>query len=442
MKILYRYILREHIAPFLFAFFVITFLLIIDYVPRIIDTVIDKNIGLGVVLELIGLNLAWMLALSVPMSVLVATLMAFGRLSSDFEIIAIKSSGVNILRPMIPLLVLAALLSYGMIQFNDKVLPDLNKRARLLYGDISAMRPTLVFRSGVFISDIPGYLVLIDDIDHATSLVRGVRITETKEQSRPRIVVADHGYLKMTDGGRNMQFTLYNGEIHSLDMLEPDNYRKVHFDNQVINISGTGSELVRSESDMRLDREMDLEEMRKNVAKANEAIAPSQLQIGEMLRKKYDYLFGNTFKYNFSSDTLSDSAALYYVRSDAQVLVQHMERNQQQIAAQAAVADKYLVEIYKKYSIPIAALVFVIVGAPLGMMARRAGMGMAIAVSIILFVVYWAFLIGGEDLADRDILSPFAAMWAANILLGTLGLYFIYLVVSEKPIFSWFRNLS
>ncbi len=440
MKILYRYILREHIAPFFFAFFVITFLLIIDYVPRIIDTVLDKNIGLGVVVELIALNLAWMLALSIPMSVLVATLMAFGRLSSDFEIIAIKSSGVSILRLFVPLLCLAAMLSYGMIQFNDKILPDLNKRARLLYGDIASMRPTLIFRSGVFITDIPGYLVLIDDIDHATSLVRGVRITETNVQSKPRIVVADHGYLKMTDGGRNMQFTLYNGEIHSLDLLEPNNYRKVHFDNQIINISGTGSELIRSETEMRTDREMGLTEMRQNVGKAIDAMKPTQQRIGEVIRNKFAYLFGDTFKYNLANDTLTDSAALYYVRMDAQVLTQHMERNQQQVDAQIRIANKYKVEIYKKYAIPTAALVFVICGAPLGMMTRRSGMGVAIAVSIFLFVIYWAFLIGGEDLADRGLVTPFWAMWGANISLGALGLYLIYVVVSERPLFSWFRK--
>lgn len=440
MKILYRYILREHIAPFFLAFFVITFLLIIDYVPRIIDTVIDKNIGLPVVIELIGLNLAWMLALSVPMSVLVATLMAFGRLSSDFEITAMKASGVNVLRILLPLLLFAALLSYGMIQFNDKILPDLNKRARLLFGDISAMRPTLVFRSGVFITDIPGYLVLIDDIDHATSLVRGVRITDTKVPSKPRIVVADHGYLKMTDEGRNMQFTLYNGEIHSLDLTEPDNYRKVHFDNQVINISGTGSELVRSDTEFRTDREMGITEMTKSVDLAVTSAKPNRDRIGEVLRRKYDYLFGKTFKYNFSQDTPSDSLAYALVKSDASVLVQHIERNQQQIEAQTRVANKYRVEIYKKYAIPVAALVFVLVGAPLGMMTRRSGMGMAIAVSIFLFVIYWAFLIGGEDLADRGVVSPFIAMWGANMFLGLLGIYLIYVVVSERPLFSWFRR--
>jgi lipopolysaccharide export system permease protein len=184
MKILQRYILREHVPPFLFSFFIITFLLIIDYVPRIIDHVIDKNLSIWVVLELIGLNLAWMLALSVPMSVLVATLMAFGRLTSDMEISAIKSSGVHLMKILTPLLIAGGLITIGMISFNDKVLPDLNKRARTLWGDISAMRPTLVFKSGIFVTDIPGYLVLIDHIDHATSRVDGVRITDTHNRRK------------------------------------------------------------------------------------------------------------------------------------------------------------------------------------------------------------------------------------------------------------------
>ena len=173
MKILTRYILREHIGPFFFAFFTITFLLVIDFVPKIIDRVIDKDIDLMIVLELVGMNLAWMLALSVPMSVLVATLMAFGRLGSDFEITAIKASGINLLHVLIPLMVAASIITLGMIGFHDKVLPDLNKKARTLLGDIQSMRPTLVFQSGIFITDIPGYLVLIDRIDHATSYVEG-----------------------------------------------------------------------------------------------------------------------------------------------------------------------------------------------------------------------------------------------------------------------------
>ncbi|UCG62184.1 MAG: LptF/LptG family permease [Candidatus Zixiibacteriota bacterium] len=440
MKILSRYILKEHIAPFLFAFFTITFLLIIDYVPRITDHVIDKDLSVWVALELLALNLAWMLALSVPMSVLVATMTAFGRLTSDFEITAIKTSGINMLRVILPLLAAGAVLTFGMIQFNDKVLPDLNKQARVLWGDISAMRPTLVFRSGVFISDIPGYIVLIDHIDHRTSRVEGIRITDTKDNTKPRIVVAEYGYLKMTDNNRNMRFTLYNGEIHSLDTEDPDNYRKVDFENQIINISGTGSELKRTDPEFRSDREMAIDQMRERVTTAEKQIEPFREKMMASLMTKMSYLMADTFKF-IKPDTVSDSAALYTVRTNSDNLARHVQRSSQQIKAQQRTMDRYNLEIQKKYSIPGAIIAFILVGAPLGTISRRKGMGGAIAVSIVLFIIYWAFLIGGEDLADRGIVSPFWAMWSANFLIGALGLYLLYIVVTEKPIFGYFRKL-
>jgi len=439
MKILTRYILREHIAPFFFAFFTITFLLVIDFVPRIIDRVIDKDIDLMIVLELVGMNLAWMLALSVPMSVLVATLMAFGRLGSDFEITAIKASGINLLHILLPLMVVASLLTWGMIEFHDKILPDLNKKARTLLGDIQSMRPTLIFQSGIFITDIPGYLVLIDRIDHATSYVQGVRISETKDPNRPRLIIAKDGYMEMTDGGRNMRFSLNDGELHTLDLENPDNYRRLDFKNQVINVSGTGSELVRTDSEYRTDREMNIEEMTEHVNQALDAAGPLRERITEYMQNKFRYLFSDSFTYNMK-DSIDDRRALSLALSDASVLVRHVERNKQQIDAQARVMDKYQIEIYKKYSIPAASLAFVLIGAPLGIMTRRGGMGSAVAISIVLFIIYWAFLIGGEDMADRGMVSPFWAMWSANILLGCLGLYLNYLVVTEKPIFGWFRR--
>ena len=440
MKKLQWYILREHIAPFLFAFFTITFLLVINLVPKIIDRVIDKDLDLFVVLELIGLNLAWMLALSVPMSVLVATLMAFGRLSGDFEITAVKASGVNLIHIITPLLLTGVVLTAAMIQFHDRILPDLNKQARMLLGDIQAMRPTLVFESGIFVTDIPGYLVLIDKIDHTTSYVEGVRITDTKDPVHPRLIIASNGYLKMTDHGRNMQFTLNEGELHTLDLENPENYRKLDFQNQVINISGTGSELKRSESDYRTDREMNIAEMEDHVKRAIEAAAPLDTRIRGYMVAKFNYLFSDTFS-NPILDTLGFQEALNTVRSDADVMVKHLERNQQQLDAQQRIMDKYNIEIQKKYSIPAASLAFILIGAPLGILTKRGGIGAAIAVAILLFIVYWAFLIGGEDLADRGLVSPFWAMWSANILLGVIGVYLIYIVVSEKPAFNFFRKV-
>lgn len=439
MKILTRYILKEHIAPFLFAFVAITFLLVIDYVPKIIDHVIDKDLSLLVALELVAFNLAWMLALSVPMSVLVAVLMAFGRLTADFEITAIKSSGINLMRVIIPLMVVGCILMVGMIEFNDQVLPDLNKRARLLWGDIAAMKPTLVFRSGVFISDIPGFLILIDAIDHKTSRVEGVRITDTKRPTKPQIVVAEYGFLRTTDNGMNMQFTLYNGEIHKLDTEEPTNYRRMTFDKHVMNVSSGSSELKRTDQDYRTDREMPIDQMQANVDRALGTIGPFREKINDQLRRRYELLFSDSL--SPPDDTVSGGITVYeQMKNQATNQYKVVQRSRQQIAAQTKLVNKYTIEIYKKYSIPAASLAFILIGVPLAVFSRRGGMGVAIAVSIGLFVLYWAFLIGGEDLADRGLVSPFWAMWAANILLGGIGAFLIYKVVTEQPIFSYFRR--
>jgi lipopolysaccharide export system permease protein len=438
MKILSRYILKEHIAPFLFAFFTITFLLVIDYVPKITDSVMDKDISVWVALELLGLNLAWILALSIPMSALVATLMAFGRLTADFEIIAIKSSGVNMLRIIMPVLIAGLILTLLMVEFNDKILPDLNKKARELRGDISAMRPTLVFKSGIFISDVPGYLVLIEDIDHITSEIKGVSITDTKDNNRPRIIIAEHGFIEMTDGNKNMKFTLYNGEIHSLDLLDPENYRQVDFENQTINISGTGSELQRNESSYRGDREQSIGDMWQVVDKAENQVFPRRQQIYTTMIENINGILADSI--GFKAEKMTGSAVYMMLKKSADNLRLTVKRNSQQIASHKKRIAQFSLEIYKKYSIPAAIISFILIGAPLGIMSKRKGMGVAITISIVLFIIYWSFLIGGEDLADRGLISPFWAMWSANFLMSGVGLYLLYIVVSEKPLFSWFRK--
>jgi lipopolysaccharide export system permease protein len=439
MKLLNRYILAEHIAPFIFAFCLITFLLIIDLVPKIIDQVIDKDLPFTVVLELVALNLAWMLALSVPMSVLVATLMAFGRLTSDFEVTAMKASGINLIRILIPLLVAGGVITFLMIQFNDKILPDLNKRSRQLQSDVSVVRPTLVFRPGVFLNDIPGFLVLLDDIDHSTSRVDGVHITDIKDKKRPQIIVADHGFMRVMPGGTMIEFDLYDGEMHKVDVDDPDEYHRVKFDQQTIYMPIEGRSLVRTDREFRTDREMRIEELADRVRAAEAAIAPFESRISRSLEAKFKYLYADSFETSLP-ESIPDSASMELTRQDAAMFVRQFRKNVQQIEGQVGTINKYRLELYKKYSIPAASLAFVLIGAPLGVLSRKGGMGAAITISILLFIVYWAFLIGGEDLSDRGLMTPFWAMWSANILLGAIGCYLIYIVMTERPVFSFFRR--
>nr|MBN2278282.1 LptF/LptG family permease [candidate division Zixibacteria bacterium] len=439
MKILNRYILREHIPPFIFAVIIITFLLILETIPKIIDMVIDKDISFLIVIELIFLNLAWILALAVPMAVLVSTLLTFGRLTSDSEIVAIKASGINLLRILIPLLVAAGVLTFGMIQFSDKILPELNHEARILTGAIRSMRPTLTFKPGVFITDISGYIILINKINHKTSEVEGVRITETRNPTKPRITVAKSGLMKFIDNGRTVQFTLFDGQVHMLDTKNPANYRMLEFQEHVINVEGVGSELRRSESNLRTDREMGIAAMQEVVDNSRKAIKPFYNKMENVIDNKLDFLLADSLVYPPDS-TRTDSAALAFLKADMSNLYQKLQRDYKQIQEQQRLINKYKIEIYKKYSIPAASFAFILIGAPLAILARRGGLGITATISIIIFTFYWGFLIGGEDISDRGLISPFAAMWAANILTGALGLYLLIKVITEKPLFSFFRK--
>jgi len=439
MKILNRYILREHIPPFVFSVFIITFILVLEIIPRIVEMVIDKDISFWIVMELIALNLAWMIALSVPMGVLVATLLTFGRMTADSEIIAIKSSGINLMRVLTPLLIAAGLLTFAMIQFSDKVLPEINHQARLLTGDIRSMRPTLSFRAGVFITDIEGYIILIDKINHTTSVVEGVRISETKDRDNPRIIVSKSGLMEFIDNGQTVKFTLYDGEMHMLDSKHPENYRRINFNEHVIYIGGVGSELKRSESSFRGDREMNINQMQETVERAKNAVQPFRDRMNTSVEGRIADLFADTVA--VPKDTFDSRInALKSMQMDSNGLLRKLRREANQIMEQRKVVNKYTIEIYKKYSIPAASFAFVLIGAPLGIITRKGGMGIAISISLLIFTFYWAFLIGGEDLSDRGLLSPFWGMWTANLVIGGIGLYLLVKVITEKPLFSFFRN--
>ena len=245
--------------------------------------------------------------------------------------------------------------------------------------------------------------------------------------------------MKFLDDGQTVQFTLYDGEIHMLDKKHPENYRRVNFTEQVINVGGVGSELKRTPSNMKTDREMNISEMRETIAKTDSVGAPFVRRIDINVANKLNFLFSDTLDYPAGKE-MDDIKALGYLKTDMKSMYTRMKNDAEQINQQNRVIDKYLIEIYKKYSIPAASIAFVLFGAPIAILSRRGGMAMAATISLLVFTVYWAFLIGGEDLGDRGIVSPFVAMWSANFLIGAAGLYLMAKVISEKPLFSFFRR--
>ncbi|UCB53428.1 MAG: LptF/LptG family permease [Candidatus Zixiibacteriota bacterium] len=434
MKILYRYVFREHVGPFFFGLSVIMFILVMDFILEVLNMIIGKGLNAFTILQVFVLNLAWMLALAVPMAVLVATLMAFGRLSQDNEITALKASGVSIYRLVLPALTTSVIIAGGMAFFNDRVLPELNHHARLLMTDIHQKRPTWNLKENVFIDDVPGYNILIKKIDPQSSDVRGVTIYDLKRRRMPRTIIAEKGKVEFTPDGNTLIFRLFNGEVHETDEKEPQRYRRVSFDRQTIYIHDVGSRLIRSRSDFRTDREKTSAQMLGDVRKSEAAVTGAT----QRMREAATLAWEKVTTYRQSEDTLSgETMVLDNLIKENQIVLNEILASKQDIKNKRRLINSLMVEVHKKFALAAACIVFVLVGAPLGVMARKGGMAVGLGLSLGFFVLYWAFLIGGEELADRQLIPAFWAMWSANILIGGAGIYILVKSAKEAKFISW-----
>ncbi len=438
MKILYRYIFKEHVGSFFFGLFVILFILIMDFILEVLNMVIGKGLNAFVILQVFVLNLAWMAALAVPMAVLVSTLMAFGRLSQDNEITALKASGVSLYRVVMPALVASIFVAFGMVIFNNRVLPEANHQARLLMADIHQKRPTVNLKENVFIDEIPGYHILIKKVDPRSSDVEGITIYDQKDRRLPRTIIAEKGKVEFSPDGNTLIFRLFNGEIHETDEKDPNNYRRVSFDKQIIYLRDVGDKLVRTTSEYRTDREKSANAMLEDIRELKTKIRTSQSQI----IRSVDLALSRAFKekkdvYSKDQPPIEKSEVIEYLIKKNRNLSSQLSSEGQSIRSQKRQINSLWVEVHKKYALPVACVVFILVGAPLGIMARKGGMAVGLGLSLGFFVLYWAFLIGGEELADRQLISAFWAMWSANILIGGAGIYILIKSAKETTFISW-----
>jgi len=444
MRILERYVLREHLFPFLIGFSIVIFLLTLDFLFDLVDLAVGKGISAGIVLELFALSMGWMLALAVPCAVLIATLATFGRLAQDNEIAAMRANGINLLRIIGAPLFAAAVLAGGLVLFNNHVLPETNHALANLMVDVSRKRPTTQISEGVFIDGFEGYNIFVEKVNNRTNEIRGVKIYQLNSSARPTTILADWGVFHSSPDGRVVTLELHDGEIHEMPPNDQERvYRRLMFKTHVINIRNSGADLERSDSSARGDREMSLGMMRGQIKNLNHELLNSTGARDALIHqagfKNYDDFLKAAVPrqaprglWGFIRNALG---AISPVRPPAglpvgkppklfisPVTMDLIQMRQIEVDALDRRINSLDVEIQKKFSIPAACLVFVLVGAPLGIRARKSGIGVAF-LSILFFVFYYLCLAGGEELADRRFLDPAVAMWTPNIVIGLIGLY-------------------
>ena len=391
---------------------------LLQFMMKFADKLVGKGLSIWIIIKLVAYNLAWMVVLVVPMATLIATLMAFGTMSQNNEIAILKASGISLYKMIIPPVLLSILLAGLLVLFNNHVYPDANHQARLLMQDISRKKPTLSLVPGVFSQEVSSYSILAREVDQNSNELKDVTIYDNTYLPKINIVTAKTGKIFFSVKSKKLILDLYDGEIHESNYMQKENYRKLIFERHKITMPGDQFTFEQSApGGPKGDRELGASEML--------VITDSLENINKELTSDFNKIV-NSFKIkkipnSHNGEKISNEFLIYRVaekiRNQQSLVMSNLDRIQSNIQE----SNSFWVEINKKYSLPVACIIFIFIGAPLGIMTRKGGFGIAAGISLFFFLIYWAFLIGGEKLADRGLFSPFWGMWSANIIMGIFG---------------------
>ena len=444
MNTLNKYLIKQSFIPFVLSVGVITTVLFLQFLIRAIDRFLGKGLDVFTILEYLYLNLAWIIALSVPMSLLISSVMTYGRMSQENEITALKSAGVNLFSIIKPALWFGSIVGFLLCLFNNFILPDMNYNARLLARDIYQKKPELTIEPGYFVDMIPQYTMIVKELNGKE--FKDVKIFSKNTQSEQTTIYAEKGSLESKDG--IITVNLQDGEIHEIDLENYDHYRKIKFGTHQIIISMNDLLLNRTSESNRTDREMkvpamiekikqnkiSIEQIKKRIETVKSDIgidSDSQIDLAgimnqiQILKENTTPDINENRDYNkeIPANEYEEKAKLRSLNNNARqfqnefTLIENYEKNN----------NKFLVEIHKKFTLAVACILFTLVGAPLGILVRKGGITIASALSIAFFLIYYILLIWGEQLADRALLDPAIGSWMPNIVLFIVGLIILFL---------------
>lgn len=485
VKILHKYVLKEHFGPLMFAMTALTSLLLLQYIAKRFGELVGKGLPLEVIAEFLGLSIPLTVALSLPMAVLVSTLYAFSRLASENEITAMKASGVSLRNVLMPVLWAALGVTFFMVAFNDQVLPRANHKLRTLQSDIAQKKPTFGLREQVINEVSPGKLYLrAGHLEKTSNVMREVTIYDLGDPIRRRTIYADSGNMGMSPDQADLQLTLYSGTVQDVPVATPSQLQRLYFDSEVIRVKGVGNEFRKTTNDnFKGEREMSVCEMEHNASLARTSLTGAQAIFAAKtsLAKSRNVKLGKEVLATRTSTPMTvglgnaycgllsqigagglgaqepppptrnaappapstgtvgaaqpfapESAAAQALAGTAapdtalpipdEVIPAQVETARLQLMDARNSVNLYEVEIHKKFALAAACFVFVLLGAPIALRFPRGGVGLTIGVSLVVFALYYVGLIAGESLARRGIVPPFISMWGANIVFGALAL--------------------
>lgn len=487
MKKLHLLVIKSFVGPLILTFFFVIFILLMQFLWKYIDDLIGKGLEMGVISEFLLYTAATLVPLAIPLAVLLASLMTFGNLAENLELLAFKSSGISLVRIMMPVMVLSTLISVGAFFFSNNVLPYSNLKMRSLLYDIQQQRPELTIRPGVFDNTLEGYSIRIGDRDSRTSLLKDILIFDhTDKKGNVSVTVADSGYMKMSNDEKHLLLTLYNGRSYIELQKEKTEDRNVRsfplrrdrFEYQEMIIEMTGFGLNRSDEqlfrnaysmlnlqqlnhfDDSLTEDLDLVLDKFNTTiKASLTAKPKDILINrstfhpdtlkeELQTREFRiqpfYVDSAFAELTRLEKRRAISQAINFARSNKSITTSNVGTTEWKVGR----LRRYQLEIHRKFTYSLLCLIFFFIGAPLGAIIRKGGLGMPVLASVLLFLFYYVIAMIGEKFARESIVPPFAGMWVATIILIPVSIWLTYKAANDSVIlnietyFTWFKKLN
>jgi lipopolysaccharide export system permease protein len=455
IKKLDKLIIKSFLGPFIATFFVALFILLMQTLWKYIDDLVGKGLDFITIGKFIWYMSATLLTLAMPIAILISSIMTFGNLGESFELVAIKSSGISLLRFMRPLFFISLLLCGITFVFANYLIPVAYLKSTTLYNDIVYKKPALDLKEGVFFTHIPAYAIKVGKKEADGKTIHQVLIYDQSNILQDNAIVAEDGEMKISDDKKYLEFNLKNGYRYQERGNTGDTateyirlgfktFKKL-FDLSALQMGKTPDTLYKNNFKMKSVRL--LNQSLDSLKKLDDSLSKKLVtDVGMIMH--YQKINDSSWKKNIvtaaaktdSMDKLLPDSARYGVYESAintaTFMKNSIQNNKVEVLNKENEIKFHKLEWHRKFSLSLACLVLFFIGAPLGSIIRKGGLGMPLVVAIVFFLIFHLLNMFGEKFVKEEIMSPFAGMWLSIFVLVPIGIFLTYKAMHDSQLFS------
>ncbi len=463
MKRLHSFVLKSFLGPLAFTFFVCMFVLLMQFLWRYIDELVGKGLEWTVIAEFLFYVSATLVPMALPLAILLASIMTFGNMGENYELTAMKSAGISLQKIMRPLIILISCISISAFFFANYVMPVASLKTTSLLVDIRNQKPELILKEGIFTNDLPGFSIKVDKINKETGMMDKLLIYDHRDNTgNTNVTIADSGTMVASPGKQNMTLTLYSGNMYQdvktrsrRNRNHPS--RRIKFEVYETNVPLRSSELQRGDEDryskhyrmLNLKQLTHAEDSIQNKMNEEKQRLASGLVSSHYFKKdaknirkdsvKRKLLLKKTMNVDslFQSSSITEKlSSVSNALSFARKLRERLALKENRFMTENKYLKRFTNEWHRKFTLPFACLIFFFIGAPLGAIIRKGGLGMPVVVSIVFFIFYYIISTIGERFAKELVVSPAIGMWLSSALILPLGIILTYKATTDSAVFN------